>query len=68
MKKSLILCGIAISAAMLLLSGGTSGKPCQDDHHGLRGKCRITVVNGVYHYDCVTPIDPATTDCTYYVQ
>ncbi|MGO4291192.1 hypothetical protein [Chitinophaga sp. RAB17] len=68
MKKTLVFCCVAISAAMLFLSGATSGKPCPDDHHGLRGKCRITVVNGVYHYDCVTPVDPLTTDCTYYVQ
>ena len=68
MKKSLVLIGFAVSALVLFVSGTSSGSACQDDHHGLRGKCRITVVNGVYHYDCVTAIDPEITDCTYYVQ
>lgn len=68
MRKSLSFIGIAVSAFVLFVSGTSSGAACADDHHGLRGKCRITVVNGVYHYDCVTAIDPAITDCTYYVE
>ncbi|MVT10313.1 hypothetical protein [Chitinophaga tropicalis] len=68
MKKSLVLIGFAVSALVLFVSGTSSGSACEDDHHGLRGKCRITVVNGVYHYNCVTAIDPETTDCTYYVE
>ncbi len=32
------------------------------------GKCRITVVNGVYHYDCIGVIgEEEDTNCTYYV-
>ena len=67
MKKICILSGIAV-VALLFVSGASSASACQDDHHGLRGKCRITVVDGVYHFDCVTPIDPAVTNCTYYVE
>ncbi|SFF02408.1 hypothetical protein SAMN05518672_11494 [Chitinophaga sp. CF118] len=68
MKKSLVFIGIAVTAVVLFVSGTSLGSACADDHHGLRGKCRITVVNGVYHYDCVTAIDPDVTDCTYYVE
>jgi hypothetical protein len=67
MKKICILSGIAV-VALLFVSGTSSGSGCEDDHHGLRGKCRVTVVDGVYHFDCVTPIDPAVTNCTYYVE
>ena len=68
MKKSLALIGIAVTAIVLFASGTSSGSACEDDHHGLRGKCRITVVNGVYHYNCVSAINPEITDCTYYVE
>lgn len=68
MKKTLILSGSAVAVFLLFVSGISLGSACQDDHHGLRGKCRITVVNGVYHYDCVTPIDLEKTNCTYYVE
>ncbi|MGO4291191.1 hypothetical protein [Chitinophaga sp. RAB17] len=67
MKKTLILCCVAISTAMLFLSGTTFGKPCQDDHRGKRGKCRTTVIDGVYYFDCVTPVDPLDTDCSVYL-
>jgi len=68
MKKSLVFIGIAAIAIVFFVSGTSLGSACEDDHHGLRGKCRITVVNGVRHFDCVTAIDPAITDCTYYVE
>ena len=68
MKRSLMLFSIAITAIVLFISGSSSGSGCQDDGHGLRGKCRITVVGGVYHYDCVSAIDPDVTNCTYYVE
>jgi hypothetical protein len=68
MKRPFILFSVAVTAIVLFVSGSSSGSACQDDHHGLRGKCRITVVGGVYHYDCVSAIDPEDTNCTYYVE
>jgi len=68
MRKKLAFIGIAVTAFVFFVSGTSSGSACADDHHGLRGKCRITVINGVRHYDCVTAIDPTITDCTYYVE
>ena len=68
MKKNPFFIGIAVIAVVLLASGTSSGSACADDHHGLRGKCRTTIVNGVYYHDCVTAIDPTVTDCTYYVE
>jgi hypothetical protein len=68
MRKRVILFSIAVIAVVSLLSGISFGKPCADDGHGLRGKCRKTVVNGVSYYDCVSAIAGEVTDCTYYVQ
>jgi hypothetical protein len=68
MKRRLLSLGIALTAIVLFASGTSQGSACADDGHGLRGKCRITVVNGVYHYDCIAVIgDDEKTDCTYYV-
>ncbi|NSL85214.1 hypothetical protein ECE50_000100 [Chitinophaga sp. Mgbs1] len=67
MKKPFIYFSLAVMAFTCLISGFTNGKPCADDHHGLRGKCRYYVVNGQNIYYCGTAVD-LKTDCTYYVQ
>ncbi|HVI45294.1 MAG TPA: hypothetical protein VM802_10505 [Chitinophaga sp.] len=69
MKKMLIISGIAVTAFICFVSGNTSARSgCPDDHHGLRGKCRVTIVNGTYIFACVEPADPFQTNCTYYVE
>lgn len=68
MKKSILFIAVAATTVVLFASGNTSASACQDDHHGLRGKCVTTIVNGVYHHDCLTATDQDITDCTYYVE
>ncbi|SHK82698.1 hypothetical protein SAMN05444266_101276 [Chitinophaga jiangningensis] len=67
MKKSILVFGIAFTALGLFASVPTTGSPCADDHHGLRGICQKRVVNGVTYYVCNSPVDPTVTNCTYYV-
>lgn len=68
MKKTLVFFGTAFMALTIFSTGITSGSPCQDDHHGLRGKCRKRVDGDVITYACLTPIDGEITNCTYYVR